>query len=253
MRVGHQHFNLANLACCRRVAFELLHSSKRHAVYISPGHQHHSHYGYDYSGAAQQSDLSLSYADNFGRGTTNQTQNARDSIFKTVSRPQLIVDGKDGAGNTPLMRAALDGDTELVRELLSKGSDVNAQNAEGRTALMFAVINLRAASVNVLLEFGADVNAQAACGCTPLTLAAYSGDAKITHALLTGGADATRTCQSGKTAMVVAIEHGYHAVVELFKQAMGHTMRSGSEKRDVASINVVGADRLSVTRQRVSK
>lgn len=148
-----------------------------------------------------------------------------------MSRTQTISDDKDEGGNTLLMRAALDGETETVKALLRKGADVNAQNLEGRTALMFAIINLRTAAVKTLLQFGADVNAQAHCGCTPLMLAACSGDIEITQALLNRGADARKICWPGKTALVAAIEHGYNAIAELLKRAMGQSARVKPEKR----------------------
>ena len=146
-----------------------------------------------------------------------------------MSRTPKITDEKNEGGNTRLMRAALDGETRTVEDLLRAGADVNAQNRDGRTALMFAIINLRTATVKKLLQFGADVNVQGHCGCTPLSLAAGSGDIGITTALLNRGADARKICWPGKTAMVVAIEHGYYAIVELLKRAMRQSMRANPE------------------------
>ena len=138
-----------------------------------------------------------------------------------MPRTQMRFGATDGEGNTPLMRAALDGQTKQVEALLHKGADVNVQNRVGRTALMFAIINLRTATVKTLLEFGADVNVQApGCGCTPLILAVCSGDIGITRALLRRGADAGKVSGSGRTALAVAVEHGYTAISELIKQAM---------------------------------
>src|SRR4030095_545777 len=96
------------------------------------------------------------------------------------SRTQMVIDERDEGGNTQLMRAALDGNTVAVKDLLRQGADVNAQHHGGRTALMCAAINLRTDTVNALLKFGADVNAQAVFGCTPLMLAACCGDTGIT-------------------------------------------------------------------------
>jgi ankyrin repeat protein len=153
-----------------------------------------------------------------------------------MSRPQIVIDDRDDGGNTHLMRAALEGQTETVKALLRKGADVNAQNREGRTALMFAVINLRTATVKTLLSFGADVNVQANCGCTPLMLAACSGDIGITRALLNLGADAGKTCWPGRTALVVAVERGYSAIVEVLKRAMGQStqVKAESVSSDIA-------------------
>ena len=143
---------------------------------------------------------------------------------------RTLADVRDDGGNTSLMSAALDGQTETVKALLRNGADVNAQNLEGRTALMFAVINFRTDTVKTLLQFGADVNVQAHCGCTPLTLAACSGDIGITQALLSSGADANKVCRPGKTALSVAEEHGYHAIGELLKRAMGHPKQVKPER-----------------------
>ena len=63
-----------------------------------------------------------------------------------------------------------------------------------------------------------------------LMLAACCGDTGITQALLNRGADANKICRPGKTALVVAIEHGYHAVGELIKRAMGQSKPVKLEK-----------------------
>ncbi len=142
-----------------------------------------------------------------------------------------IIDERDEGGNTDLMRAALNGQSETVKALMLGGADVNARNHEGRTALLFAIVNLHTSTVQTLLDFGADVNVQAtACGCTPLLLAAGSGDIGITRALLNNGADPETICRPGRTALVVAKERGHIAIVELIWRALARGVQRKAKR-----------------------
>jgi ankyrin repeat protein len=97
-------------------------------------------------------------------------------------------------GATPLMYAALHGDTESVRLLLESGADPNMRNDAGATALMWATDN--AEKTRLLLERGAEVNAKSENGRTPLLIAARRfGSAPVVKLLLEHGAD-----PSGKSA-----------------------------------------------------
>src|SRR5437763_8256647 len=138
------------------------------------------------------------------------------------TRAQLSAIEADKEDHTPLMRAALVGDTETVKLLVAKGEDVNAQDHEGRTALMFAVINMHTDTVKALLDLGADVNVRANDGGTALMLAATCGDEEIARLLLRKGADVNgRYVATDKTAADLAAEKGHAAIVALLKAAGG--------------------------------
>ena len=122
-------------------------------------------------------------------------------------------------GHTALMRAALNGDTETVRDLIHEGVDINQRDDNGRTALMFAVVNRHYETMKVLLEYGADVNAKSSQGGTALMGAALAGDLRIVQALLDKGADLhARLLETNESAETLATSHGYAEIARLLSQ-----------------------------------
>jgi ankyrin repeat protein len=121
--------------------------------------------------------------------------------------------------HTPLMRAALEGDSGSVKGLLAGRVNVNVRDNEGRTALMFAVINSHSKIAKTLLEAGAHVNARARDGNTALMLAAMNGNAEITELLLNEGARIGYKCPStGKTAADLAADRGHTGIAKLLQE-----------------------------------
>lgn len=105
---------------------------------------------------------------------------------------------------TALMRAALAGDVELSRLLLSHGADAKIISKDRETVLMAACgtgfINgyhrqrtpaERLELVKMLVDMGQDVNAADNYGITPLMVAANLGDLEIVKYLISKGADMT--------------------------------------------------------------
>ena len=136
-----------------------------------------------------------------------------------TTRAELSAAEGYGHGHTPLMRAALDGNTERVRELIGEGADINQRDDNDRTALMFAVINRHYETMKVLLEYGADVNAKSNKEGTALMAAALAGDLQMVQALLDKGADVhARLPDTNESAVTIAASHGHDEIARLLSQ-----------------------------------
>jgi len=120
----------------------------------------------------------------------------------------------DFTGQTPFLRAALAGDTTVMRLLLDHGADPNLATTAGTTPLMAAAgVNWAVAqtytespqalidAVQICLEHGADVNATNSMGLTALLGAANRGSNDIIELLVTRGARLDVTDKEGRTAM----------------------------------------------------
>ena len=135
------------------------------------------------------------------------------------TRAELSAAEEYSHGHTALMRAALDGNTESVKELINQGGNINQRDDNGRTALMFAVINGHYETMKVLLEHGADVNAKSNLGGTALMGAASAGELKMVQALLDKGADLNaRLHETNESAATLAASHGYDEIDRLLSQ-----------------------------------
>ncbi len=130
-------------------------------------------------------------------------------------------------GDLPLVRAARNGNLEIVRLLIERGATVDIGKENGdRTPLLEAAGQGHVDVVKFLLSKGADVNARGK-GLTPLLLACAwgqlpagpPGDKTTTiHILLENGADVNAQDESwlktGRTPLMYAVMQGNAALVQ---------------------------------------
>uniref|UniRef100_A0A8B9LKV1 Ankyrin 3a n=1 Tax=Astyanax mexicanus TaxID=7994 RepID=A0A8B9LKV1_ASTMX len=87
-------------------------------------------------------------------------------------------------GNTALHIASLAGQTDVVRELVTNGANVNAQSQNGFTPLYMAAQENHLEVVRFLLEHGASQSIATEDGFTPLAVALQQGHDQVVSLLL---------------------------------------------------------------------
>jgi ankyrin repeat protein len=123
----------------------------------------------------------------------------------------------DFTGQTPFLRAALAGDTTVMKLLLAQGADPNIATFEGTTPLMAAagvnwVVNQTfdegsdalLAAVALALALGNDVNAANSMGVRAIHGAANRGSDEIIQFLAQQGAELDVADREGRTPLAWA-------------------------------------------------
>ncbi|KAG2001960.1 hypothetical protein GB937_009852 [Aspergillus fischeri] len=116
---------------------------------------------------------------------------------------------------SPLYYASSGGLTYIVRLLLERGADVNAQDGHYGNALQAASLKGHETIVQMLLEKGADVNAQGGRHGNALQAASYRRHEKIVQMLLEKGANANAQGGEHGNALQAASFQGHEKIVQM--------------------------------------
>lgn len=102
---------------------------------------------------------------------------------------------------TPLMKAAKEGDTGVVENFIKAGVDMNAKDQRGWTALIHAAIAGQAGTAEALLKSGADPNIKDKAGRTAFLWASWRCHADVAATLKASGADVSVRDRFGTSAL----------------------------------------------------
>jgi uncharacterized protein len=115
-----------------------------------------------------------------------------------VKAPKIDLNPITEDGETPLMMAAIKGQTELAIAMIGKGADVNKP---GWTPLHYAATAGNVQLIKILLENYAYIDAESPNKTTPLMMAAHYGTPGAVKLLLEEGADVSLKNDLGLTAI----------------------------------------------------
>src|SRR6266481_4159232 len=108
-------------------------------------------------------------------------------LLATIAGAHFEVDAQEMSANVRLLAAARAGDSAGVTRALADGATPNARNRVGETALVIALKSDRTDLARQMLDAGTDVNLAAVNGVTPLMAAAHGGHVEIVRMLLAKG------------------------------------------------------------------
>lgn len=135
-------------------------------------------------------------------------------VIERLLKQGVDVDEKNKSGNTALMIAAANGNTEMLRMLIYMAkANVNIQDCYGNTPLMWAVVKGYAEIVNILINANADVNIQNHEGRTALIYAVGEENKDIVEILVKANADLNIKDHKDKTALIYAKQIGKEDIV----------------------------------------
>lgn len=115
-----------------------------------------------------------------------------------IKAPKIDLNPITEDGETPLMMAVFKGQTELAKEMIDKGADVNKP---GWAPLHYAATSGNVQLIKILLENHAYIDAESPNKTTPLMMAAHYGTPGAVKLLLEEGADVSLKNDLGLTAI----------------------------------------------------
>jgi ankyrin repeat protein len=147
------------------------------------------------------------------------------AIVLSLSHPAAGQAGSSSL-NDQLIKAAGNGDTAAVRQMLEKGANIEAKDDKGYTALITAAYLGNTEVVKLLLAKGANIDAMNDEGSTALIKAVFSGflsgSNEVVKLLLTKGANVEVRDKRGYTALDEARQLPNDEAVTLLKEHGAH-------------------------------
>lgn len=145
-----------------------------------------------------------------GSAFIGNTENVKAVIEKGTE-----LDGQNKYGDTALILAANQGHTDIAKLLIEKGAKLDVQNNKGFTALILAADKGDAEIVKLLIEKGAKLDVQSANGVTALIVAAVAGNTELTRLLIENGAKLDVQQQYGESALTFAASKNHTGIAKL--------------------------------------
>lgn len=164
-------------------------------------------------------------------------QDGHVDCLRALARHGADLEAADAMESTPLILAALCGQTESMAFLIERGVDLNAKNSMGWTASQACARGGHADCLALLAQAGADLNALDAQGDSALAQAASAGHPACVALLLSKGVAVNTQCHLlGMTPAMGAAGFGSLECLTLLADAGADFALKGADGRDAAAV-----------------
>ncbi len=178
-------------------------------------------------------------------------QHVEDAIIdEDIERlKQLMEQGANLEGQvdgwTPLLRAAYEGNTEILNYLLDQGANIDFKDQAQSTPLDWAITNNNTDIARILVERGADIEASDEDDYTPLMITVAEGNFDIVRILLDKGSNIEARDKQGKTSLILAIYEENIRMVEYLLE-MGANLHTVSDDGWTALMEAISCDSIQI-------
>ena len=143
---------------------------------------------------------------------TASTLGHLDIVKELITRGADIEHTTD-SHSSPLRGAAFDGHLPVVEYLIDQGADIDKPNQVGQSPLTIAAAMRKMKTVEFLLKKGANIHHRGHNGDTPLHVAVESGSSEITKVLVEAGAKNIPN-DVGYTPAIMACCYGHQGIMK---------------------------------------
>lgn len=149
----------------------------------------------------------------------------------------LTINDPDSNGLTALAAASNNGHFEVVRELINARANVNARTSDGKTPLIVASLFGHQNVVKLLLEANANINIKAGPNqFSALIVASESGHLEVVRLLLSKNADLNAAMIDGNTSLILASKGGFDEILKILIVAGSNLNTKNNNKYSALTI-----------------
>ncbi|XP_046343526.2 serine/threonine-protein phosphatase 6 regulatory ankyrin repeat subunit B-like isoform X2 [Haliotis rufescens] len=157
--------------------------------------------------------VNLELTDDIGNNLLHLACHGGNASIVKYLLPQFNINSRGGNGWTPVMYAAVNGDSDVFRLLVSRGSDLSLEDDYSNSVFHLGCIGGNRTIVKDLLQ-KADKNSQGNLGRTGIMKSAWAGNADVFKLLVSKKVDLKTVDDNNDTILHLASQGGNCSIVE---------------------------------------